>query len=89
VVSVSDDPNVPLVDQRRTIVFHVTRVWKGDVNTTFEMPAVAEMDDCQGFWPAYLKISPGQGGRNKSSISPGLRTAWTLRSQESTCFRPF
>ena len=37
-------------------VFRVSRVWKGDVGPTFEMPAMKEGVACIGFWPDYLKV---------------------------------
>ncbi|HEY4362174.1 MAG TPA: hypothetical protein VGN17_14455 [Bryobacteraceae bacterium] len=37
-------------------VFRVTRVRKGDVPETFEMPAVEETSMCTGFWPDFLKV---------------------------------
>jgi hypothetical protein len=40
----------------KVAVFHVGRVWKGDVGTTFEMPAVEETSACRGFWPPYLVV---------------------------------
>jgi hypothetical protein len=36
-------------------VFRVTRVWKGEVSRTFEMPAVLEEPDCLGFAPQFVK----------------------------------
>ena len=38
----------------RVAVFRVSRVWKGHVAATFEMPAV--QGDCIGFYPGLLKI---------------------------------
>lgn len=38
------------------VVFRVTRVWKGDVTPSFEMPAVEETAVCWGFWPPLLKV---------------------------------
>jgi len=43
-------------DLKKVAVFRVTRVWKGDVGETFEMPAVEETSMCTGFWPTFLKI---------------------------------
>jgi hypothetical protein len=40
---------------KKLAVFHVTRVWKGDVGQTFEMPAVEELAACTGFWSKFLK----------------------------------
>ena len=42
-------------DLKKTVVFRVSRVWKGDVGPMFEMPAVAETSMCVGFWPQYLE----------------------------------
>jgi hypothetical protein len=50
------DPYLTLTNRRRIAVFHVTRVWKGEVGRTFEMPAVEETSMCIGFWPPYLKV---------------------------------
>ena len=41
---------------KKTVVFRVSRVWKGNVGQTFEMPAVEETSACIGFWPAFLKV---------------------------------
>jgi len=43
-------------DTGKIVVFRVTRVWKGDVPQTFEMPAVEETSMCIGFWPDFLKV---------------------------------
>ena len=43
-------------DTKRMAVFQVTRVWKGEVGQTFEMPAVEETTMCWGFWPPFLKV---------------------------------
>src|ERR1700733_11286055 len=45
-------PNANLNGYRDTgkmVVFRVTRVWKGDFGTTFEMPAIVETSACWGF----------------------------------------
>jgi len=36
----------------KIVVFRVTRVWKGNVGTTFEMPGVLETSACWGFQAA-------------------------------------
>ena len=43
-------------DTKKTVVFKVSRVWKGQVGPTFEMPGVTETSACWGFWPSYLKV---------------------------------
>lgn len=43
-------------DTGKIAVFQVTRVWKGEVAETFEMPAVEETSACVGFWPDHLKV---------------------------------
>jgi hypothetical protein len=43
-------------DTGKIAVFHVTRVWKGDVGPTFEMPALVETSACWGFWSDFLKV---------------------------------
>ena len=43
-------------DTGKIAVFRVTRVWKGDVEETFEMPAIEETSTCMGFWPSHLKV---------------------------------
>ena len=43
-------------DTKKIAVFHVARVWKGDVGATFEMPAVEETSACVGFWPNLLHV---------------------------------
>jgi hypothetical protein len=35
----------------RIAVFRVSRVWKGKVKETFEMPALQEISACMGFLP--------------------------------------
>ena len=42
--------------QKPIAVFRVSRVWKGDVGPSFEMPAIEERSDCAGFWPNFLKV---------------------------------
>jgi hypothetical protein len=43
-------------DTKKIAVFRVSRVWKGEVGETFEMPAVEETSMCTGFWPPFLKV---------------------------------
>ena len=43
-------------DTKKTAVFKVTRVWKGQVGQTFEMPGIEETSGCIGFWPSFLKV---------------------------------
>lgn len=43
-------------DTRKMAVFRISRVWKGEVGETFEMPAVRETSACMGFWPSYLRV---------------------------------
>lgn len=43
-------------DTKKTVVFRVSRVWKGQVGQTFEMPGVTETSDCTGFSPELLKV---------------------------------
>jgi hypothetical protein len=43
-------------DTKKLAVFRVSRVWKGEVGPTLEMPAVEETTMCIGFWPHLLKI---------------------------------
>jgi hypothetical protein len=43
-------------DTKKMAVFRVSRVWKGDVGESFEMPAVEETSTCNGFWAPYLKV---------------------------------
>jgi hypothetical protein len=40
----------------RNVVFAVGRVWKGDVPSVFEMPALPEGAACTGFWPSFLEV---------------------------------
>jgi hypothetical protein len=40
----------------RSVVFRVTRVWKGNVSEIFEMPAFEETTACLGFRPSFLSI---------------------------------
>jgi hypothetical protein len=37
-------------------VFRVSRVWKGDVEPIFEMPAMSEDSTCRGFASGFLKV---------------------------------
>ena len=41
---------------KRIVLFHVIRVWKGEIGHTFEMVDVGQTDACMGFWPAHLTI---------------------------------
>jgi hypothetical protein len=43
-------------DTGKTVVFRVTRVWKGEVAETFSMPEFLETSACIGFWPSYVKV---------------------------------
>ena len=43
-------------DTGKIAVFHVSRVWKGGVGPTFEMPALLETAGCWGFSSTHLKI---------------------------------
>lgn len=43
-------------DTKKVVVFKVTRVWKGHVGQTFEMPGIEETSACIGFWPDFLKV---------------------------------
>ena len=43
-------------DTGKIAVFQVSRVWKGEVGPTFEMPALEELAACWGFWPDLLKV---------------------------------
>jgi hypothetical protein len=45
-----------LFEHPGTVVFRVTRVWKGEVGQTFEMPAMKETSMCIGFWPPLLRV---------------------------------
>jgi hypothetical protein len=63
-------------DTKAIAVFCVTRVWKGEVGQTFEMPALEETLACWGFWPSFLKLGSDlivyarrfQGGEYVTSI---------------------
>ena len=52
----TDLPSGWVHDTQKVAVFRVSRVWKGDVGETFEMPAVEETTACTGFWRPYLKV---------------------------------
>jgi hypothetical protein len=43
-------------DTEKIAVFRVSRIWKGEVGPTFEMPAVVEFGGCWGFVPQFLKV---------------------------------
>jgi hypothetical protein len=43
-------------DSKKIVVFRVSRVWKGEVGQTFEMPALEETSACIGFWPSILTV---------------------------------
>jgi hypothetical protein len=51
-------PALPFLghDTQKIAVFQISRVWKGDVRTIFEMPAIEETSACWGFRPDQLKI---------------------------------
>jgi hypothetical protein len=40
----------------RIAVFRVERVWKGEIGSVFEMPALEETTDCVGFWPGVVTL---------------------------------
>jgi hypothetical protein len=44
-------------DLKETVVFRVSRVWKGQVGQVFEMRAIEETSVCWGFWPDFLKVA--------------------------------
>jgi hypothetical protein len=43
-------------DTGKVAVFRVSRVWKGSIGQTFEMPALLETSGCWGFSSSHLKI---------------------------------
>ncbi len=43
-------------DTKKIAVFHVNRIWKGDIGQTFEMPATEETSMCIGFVTSYLIV---------------------------------
>ena len=43
-------------DTKKTVVFKVTRIWKGQVGQTLEMPGIEETSACIGFLPSFLKV---------------------------------
>ena len=43
-------------DTKKTVVFKVTRVWKGQVGQAFETPGIEETSACIGFWPSFLNL---------------------------------
>jgi hypothetical protein len=43
-------------DEKKTVVFRVSRVWKGQVGQSFEMPGITETSACIGFWPPFLNV---------------------------------
>jgi hypothetical protein len=43
-------------DTGKIAVFRVSRVWKGEVGQTLEMPAAEEAGGCWGFAPQFLKL---------------------------------
>jgi len=47
---------IGMAKRYKIAVFNVTRVWKGRVGQTFEMPAIEETSLCTGFWPPLLKV---------------------------------
>jgi hypothetical protein len=47
---------IGMAKRYKIAVFNVTRVWKGEVGQTFEMPAIEETSLCTGFWPPFLKV---------------------------------
>jgi hypothetical protein len=64
IMSFRDSPvdfGVPgmLKSTKKLVVFQVTRVWKGEVGETFEMPAAQETTACIGFWPTFLQEGNG------------------------------
>lgn len=39
-----------------TVLFRVSRVWKGAVRRAFTMPELRETSACLGFWPRHLQV---------------------------------
>jgi hypothetical protein len=52
----STEPSLSRADTHKIAVFRVTRVWKGEVEPAFQMPAYEETSACWGFWPRLLKV---------------------------------
>jgi len=58
------------------VKFRITRIWKGNVGSDFEMPAVVEGGSCIGFYPSVLKRG------NKLLVYAGL-VAWTPKGDKA------
>jgi hypothetical protein len=63
ITALRDTTKVPSLEARslardtgKMVVFRVSRIWKGDLGQTFEMPALEETSVCWGFWPDFLKV---------------------------------
>ena len=60
IIAISPSTNRPDLgyghDTQKNAVFRVTRVWKGELGTTLEMPAIEETSACWGFSPQLLKV---------------------------------
>ncbi len=57
------------------VIFAVSRVWKGNVSATFEMPAVVVGSSCLGFYSFLLK--PGN-----LLLVYARRVAWTPKGEK-------
>ena len=79
-------------DTKKIAVFRVTRVWKGEVGTTFEIPAVEETSMCAGFLHHLLDVGAdvivyankpdyytGICGQHKPAKTPNDKGAEDLR----------
>jgi hypothetical protein len=82
----SGRPPVGGGDTGKIAVFRVTRVWKGDVGSTFEMPAYEETSACWGFWPRLLRVDNDLLVYAKRWDWDG-KTPGTFRFETSICSR--
>jgi hypothetical protein len=53
----------------------VSRVWKGNVPSSFEMPAIVEGGSCLGFYPSLLRP-------NNEILVYARRVAWTPKGEK-------
>jgi len=73
----------------RTVIFRVSRVWKGQVGPTFEMPAIeTEGGLCTAFWKGLLAV----GNElvvyaSRPYLSAGIKDLLPIRSKTTLASR--
>ena len=75
-------------NNNRTVTFRVSRVWKGPVGPTFEMPAIeTEGPNCLAFWKGLLVFGDELVVYASHGLSPGDNEYLPLRSKTTLVSR--